>query len=366
MRPGFEQTLRNFSEVAKDELKKSPGEELGDLSKVIDWHLDKAAEKYGNTPKIQRSIYELQKEKQKIMERLKSDLACLDNTECDFERQEGERQTGFDSESKTFDYQDDLGRDQTATFGEILTDMDLGVNYHYHLDKKSVPRTMLKKYLIERTKKELMRLLNLQIIRGGDAKSGGNPMRVLRWRYETPSSQIERLQKKNSGDYGFVAEIIVENFLRQLAVDYNLPFEIKTADVYQDVEEKIDFIIHRKKRYRGVEVEADASHRNIGIQFTIKKGEKIMLHKKRQIDEAMEKLAKEGGRIQDIVLVRVPLKMIDSLYAKYESEGRTAGGLNKFLHQDTAKRLWFKLTKAILTDEESAAYWEKIRDKFSA
>lgn len=299
--------MRNFSEVAKDELKKPPGEELGDLSKVVDWHLDKAAEKYKNSSEVQRKIYDLQKEKQKIMERLKSDLACLDNPECDFERQEGERQTGFDSETKTFDYYDDLSQDQTATFGEILTDMDLGVNYH--LDKKSVPRTMLKKYLIERAKKELFRVLNLQIIEGGDKV---NPMAALRWKYKTPYSKIQNLKIEHQATRGFIAEVLVENFLKQLSIDNDLPFEIKEADVSQDVEQKIDFIICRKEKQRGVGAEADEAKKSIGIQFTVLKRKRS--HKIKQVDEAKKALIAEGGHIQDIILVSVPLKAINGIY----------------------------------------------------
>ena len=51
-----------------------------------------------------------------------------------------------------------------------------------------------------------------------------------------------------SEQQGIIAEKMVKNFLKKLSMDTDADFEIIDADVYQDVEQKVDFIIHRKNK----------------------------------------------------------------------------------------------------------------------
>ncbi|MEK7463177.1 MAG: hypothetical protein AAB621_02345, partial [Patescibacteria group bacterium] len=138
MRPKFEKDLRSFSEVAKEELsskeKEVKDEDLDRIIKVVSWHLEKAAEGQHTNTETQKEIYNIQKRKQEIMQRLKEQLACLDNPECYSEKEKNERSAEFDKKNNSFRYRNDRGEEQRATFGEIMTDSDWGVIYH--IDEK--------------------------------------------------------------------------------------------------------------------------------------------------------------------------------------------------------------------------------------
>lgn len=354
MRPRFEQDLRAFSEVAKDELKL--GGELGDIFKVIDWHLAKAAERQHTNPEVQREIYEVQKQKQDIIKNLKEDLACLDNPECHSEKEKDERIAEFNSEGKGFSYQDDLGRKQSATFGEIVTDMDWGIEYH--LDKKSAPRAMIKKYLVRRAKNRLSKLLDAQIIKSEVAGDITIEQRKESYR----AVEAGRKSGKDNSAPGFIAEKVVENFLQKLSLDQEFPFEIREADVFQDVEMKVDFIIHRKDRWRGVGVEADEKRQDIGIQFSTNFEARGL--KSRQIEKAKRRLGEDRARIDDIVLVMAPRDRVIKMEKAWRSSGRKSGGPSKFISRDLAESLFNNLMKDMLTVKEIASYWDKVKNNF--
>ncbi|MFA6397775.1 MAG: hypothetical protein WDK96_02940 [Candidatus Paceibacterota bacterium] len=365
MRPRFEQNLKAYSKVAKDELKlaeknkESDGAlvnlEMKNLRTVIDWHIEKAKESGQTDIQAQEDIYFIQKQKQEIIKKLESDLACLDNPECIFKKEENARSTSYE-ESTGFSYQNDRGKIAPASFGEILTDMEWGV--YYNLDKNKTPRHLMKKYLVEKTKMQLGGLLDEQII---ESEIG----RV------TPTSGVKLAymaikEKKEKGEgreqKGFVSESIVKTFLAKMSIDENLPFTIKPADVYQDVHQKIDFIISLKERNRGVNVETSEKNKDIGIQFSINNEAKTK--KEEQIKKSVEILRRNKDEIQDIALVIFPLEMANSLKEKWERKGKPAGGPEKYLYRHVAKKLFSGLLKDIMPESEISKYWQKVESNF--
>ncbi len=357
MRLRFEKDLKAFAEVAKDEskLKADPSGGLGDLATVLNWHLEKAAERQRTNMETQRIIYDIQKKKQQIMQRLKEQLACLDNPECQIEKMANGRSAQFDEASSSFRYTDDNEKEKMASFGELMTDMDWGVNYNID---QTAPRLMIKKYLVEGAKQELRELLDLQIIRsevGGDITP--EPRKLV---YRTVEG--ERASGVAKERRGLISEIIVKNFLKKLSLDKNLPFEIHEADIFQDVEQKIDFIIHRKEKLRGVNVETDEKAQDIGIQFSINR--QAAGYKKHQIQKSRQQLRELGEYIQDIALVIFPLNITRSLRQQWEETGRPAGGPSKFLNRKTAEILFVKLLRDLFTPEEIKGSWQTIQDSF--
>jgi len=357
MRPRFEKDLKAFADVAKDEtrLKAGPSEGLDDLAAVLNWHLEKAAERQHTNVEIQRAIYDIQKEKQQIMQHLKEQLACLDNPECQIEQMTNGRLARFDEASSAFRYADDNGREQIASFGELMTDLDWGINYNID---HTAPRLMIKKYLIERARQRLGDLLDRQIIR---SEVGGDIAYDLRQKAYTAVEE-DRKSGKAKERWGFISEMIVKNFLKKLSLDKNLPFEIHEADIFQDVEQKIDFIIHRKEKLRGVNVETDEKTRDVGIQFSVVP--RLAQHKRRQVERSKQELRDEGGYIQDIALVIFPLTIANVLKGKWQEAGRPAGGPSKFLNRNVAEKLFSKLLKDIFAQEEIKGSWQTIQDSF--
>lgn len=355
MRPRFEKDLRSFGQVAKEELEiDQPSKtELDQLSSVVDWHLKRAAENQHTNILKQREIYDIQKEKQKIMNRFKELLTCLDDPKCHQEKREKDRFTKFDKEKNGFIYKDGNGKEQIATLGEIITDMDWGVTYY--LDKKSVSRQVTKKYLLERAKYALNDLLDSQIIKSEVAGD-------ITHEYKKLAYEAIKKERQNGGNLsGFVAEKIVKNLLKKMTFDEGLPFEIIEADVFQDVEQKIDFIIRRKEKVRGVGVEAGDKVHDIGIQFSINPNAEEK--KKYQVERSKSRLTKED-RIDDIVLVIFPIQTVNHLRHEWNRNGKQSGGPDKLLDKKTAEKIFKNLLKNIFTDEEIETYWEKVSGKF--
>ncbi len=326
------------------------------LSVILDWHFEKAAERQHTNKDVQKEIYDLQKRKQEIMARLKAQLACLDNPECQVEAEPGARPATYNPEENNFLYFDDKGDDRNATFGEIIADIEWEV--YYDLDR-SAPRAMQKRYLTECAKGKLRELLDIQIIKSEVAGDLIDP--VKKNTYEIVRADREAGRDKLSG--GFIAEGIVKSLLKKISIDRkDLPFEIYEGDVFQDVEQKIDFIIHLKERRRGVDVEANDNTEDIGIQFTT--DALAEERKKKQIEKSKQRLATEHERIQDIALVIFPIKQVKILKDKWVKRGRVAGGPSKLLNRDSAGKLFRGLLNGLIPQDEIEAEWQKVQSDF--
>lgn len=334
-------------------------DEADNLSAVLDWHLEKAAERQHTSVEVQREIYDLQKRKQEIMARLKTQLACLDNPGCVFEEKENERAIEYDESSNGFKYFSENGEEQTATLGDIVADLDWDI---YYSISKNVPRAMAKKYLVERAKQELRDLLDTQIIKSELGEIGGSPSELTK-KAAYKAVEEDRTKEKVNMQFGFLSEKIVKNFLKKLSIDNkDLPFEIHEGDVFQDVEQKIDFIIHLKERSRGVGVEESAEAKDVGVQFSINLAAKG--HKKQQVKRSIEKLKASRERIQDIALVIFPLSIAGLLKMVWQKSGKVAGGPGRFMHRQVAEQIFTKLLKDLLSQEEISKAWEKVQNNF--
>lgn len=345
-----------MSQLAKEDLRKAEltDAELNQLRGAVDWHLQQAALRQENNIEVQRRIFDLQKEKQIIIDRLKRWLSCLDDANCTIEKEPDSREASFHSVKKVFEYQLD-GKTREATVGEIMTDAEW--NIFYHLDKKTTPRALLKKYFLERTKHELGQLLDFQIIASERASRLVDPFKKGAY------GALEMARKSNTlfQQSGFIAESMVKNMLRKLAYDVGADFDIIVGDVFQDVEQKIDFIIHKKKKFRGVSVEASDKVRDIGIQFTINPN--VREHKLEQIRRAKRNMLSRED-VGEIVLVTIPLQSANALMHEWQAMGMPAGGPDKLLARRGAKYIVYELLSNIMPQEQIVEYWQKFAPYF--
>lgn len=150
MRPQFERDLRDYSDLAKDQVRleaenqseaakgeAGPDREMIVLSGAIDWHLKQAARSQQTTEKVQREIFDIQKDKQDVMVRLRERLACLGNPDCRPEPEPGSRAIAYDESRETYVYSDADGKNHDVTLSEMVTDLEWGINYA--LDTESPP-----------------------------------------------------------------------------------------------------------------------------------------------------------------------------------------------------------------------------------
>jgi hypothetical protein len=111
---------------------------------------------------------------------------------------------------------------------------------------------------------------------------------------------------------GIMAEKMITSFLiKEMYDNPDLSFTIKSVDVYEDVEHKIDFILELKDVVRGVKV--GEPHHSVGIQFTINPG---ATEKKEKQLERVRKVSLHETEVDEIMLITIPL---DDVVAKYET-----------------------------------------------
>ncbi len=353
MRKGFEFDLSKQSSLVKREAGMTG--DIEDLELLgLETELERMAQNQDSSSvEVQYEIFELQKQKQEIIQRLNESLACLDNPECHEKISEGERLAKYDSITKSFIYRDDKNEERLASFGEMVTDIDWDL--YYHLDRETTPRAYLKKYLVEKAKAELRDLLDKQIIVSEVGNKYVND--DLQEAYKNVSYGREIGFDKRSP--GFISETIVKNFLRQLTLDKDLPFEVKQADIFQDVEQKMDFIIHKHEDALGVRVEENAEATDVAIQFTINAEAKAK--KERQIERVEKVLKKNHEEITNIALVVFPIAMANKLKSDWERTGKISGGPGKFLSPEVEQKLFFELLKDIFTPEQIDKYWDEVQ-----
>lgn len=111
---------------------------------------------------------------------------------------------------------------------------------------------------------------------------------------------------------GILAEKMITSLLTKEMYDNpSLSFTIKSVDVYEDVEHKIDFILELKDTVRGVKV--GEPHHSVGIQFTINPA--ATEQKERQL-EKVRKVSLHETNVDEIMLITIPL---NDVVAKYEA-----------------------------------------------
>ncbi len=167
----------------------------------------------------------------------------------------------------------------------------------------------------------------------------------------------ERFGQESSEQIGSKAEQVVRSFLTRIAAEIqDLRIEIYPANPYQDVRQKIDFIIEVTSKKRGVGVVEDEniSH-TLGIQFTV--NDSKIEHKKEQIEKAKNKITD----IDDVILVAVNQSIMSSALEKWQKSGDSFREPAEFLTYDTRTLLLRELFTNLLSTEDV----EKIVKKYT-
>jgi len=346
MRTKFQETLGTYNELAKErrhknELKTS---ELAELESAVAFTLKKTAERRASSPEAQRMILEIQDKKQKIMSKLKRDLT----------NEPDRKPRKLDPKVRSVGMRDNelrLGKKSDAPINEgvLLTDGDWGIQYD--LDPKTVPLHLRKKYLVEEAKRKLHELLNEQILL--DEMSSEYTHVFKRLAYERIATE------ENTGEKaGVIAEKMVRGFLQKLSINHGLDFEIRPADLHQDMDQKIDFIIKRKNRHRGVRVEEQEPTEKLGIQFTISQTQETLTNKRRQIDRSIQHLKEDD--VEDIILVSIPLNDATHLHHTWQKKGSPPGGPDALWSPQLKERIFREVLKGFLNPFEIEAQWRAI------
>lgn len=349
MREAFHETLQQYSDQVKEvreiverhEAGESLPEDDGAFKRVIaaiDWQMARRAKQSATTGETQVTIVELQQKKQEVMAGLRAALSALDRpAEARAERApRPSRAVRLDGDRLVCRSRK-TGRETEVSAGDILTD---GVwDIAYDLDE-SVPKHLRKRYLVDRARRKIEDLLDEQIVTE-ELASTRNDSR-LKSAYEKGHEA-----KELGVQLGFKAEKMLSQLAAQISIDEGLPYAVETADAYEDVRQKIDFIIRRKDHARGVRVEEGGSELAAkGLQVTVNRDEEVLARKRRQISRSREQLTRRD-RVDDIALAYFNQQFIAAAVKRWEEADRPPGGPGKFLAEDVRRDIFAELTKGM-------------------
>ncbi|MCI0479096.1 hypothetical protein L0Y59_00955 [Candidatus Uhrbacteria bacterium] len=346
MKPSFERQLRTYDDITKDQRDlEREGRSDERLRHVLDWTVERAAKATNTNIETQRDIVRLQRVKRDIMERLRARLRRIDADEGE---PDGGRPVKMEAGGLVATDRD--GKRFPVSTGELLTDGDWGIRYD--LDPASVPKHLRKRYAVAEAKRELQTYLDTQILLQESASG---------WTHEFKRDTYARILDEREAETamersGLVAERMVKNLLKKASIDFGLDFVIHDVDVYQDVEQKVDFIIRRRDADRGVKVEEE---RRVGIQFTINKTQRAQEKKTKQIERAKRELTR-GDRIQDIVLVTMPMDDIRDMLHAWKRH-RNPGGPDAAWDVETKQRILRGIFSKLIPDEDIERYCEALQ-----
>ncbi len=347
MREGFEQDMQQYGALARAE-QRSVNQFSDDLiTEEVDALTRRFSQQHRTTIAAEQSVYALQRQKQEIVARLHVELRAVDDPEARREIPSTAWQVTEDVDGSF--RASHGGQEVPVTAGDLMTDGDWGIAYD--LDS-AIDRRTRKRYVLERAKQQLGQLLDQQIS-ATEVTSYKNDA-WKRKAYESFMAQPERRAEQ----LGVVAEKMVRSFLEKLTYDYpDLDFTVERADTFQDVEEKIDFLIHRKSRTRAVDVEVPEKHAE-GVQFTINPTKAVAQHKREQIARVLDD-ARRREHIDDIVLVSMPTQDFAETYETWK-QWRQPGGPEKNWDPEVKESIFRNVLAGLFTAEELDAQWQRV------
>ncbi len=164
--------------------------------------------------------------------------------------------------------------------------------------------------------------------------------------------EIEKRSLENKNQFGIKAEQIFINLLESLSIDRpDLGFSVYEANPFQDVENKIDFIIERKNKRKGVGIEESKKEnlKTIGIQFTTATSKRE--HKLDQISKAKNRI-KGSEELDDIIYIEIDSEILRKAINDCERSNNKFTNPIKFLPESIKKQISENLFKEILSAEE--------------
>lgn len=298
----------------------------------------------------QRHIEGLRQQIATITEKAKFELSALEQPDYQPEKQAGA--ISVRQEGDGLLYHDASGAEKKLTKGELLTDGEWGIRYH--LDQ-SVPVETRRQYILESAQQQIRDLSNHILLLHETARPNQDDGKQ--------SAYQGRLEEIESGQetLGHQVEQSVHNFFRKVAIDFDLPFDVFDANVIQDVEEKVDFVLHHKNKYRGVGVKTKENVAgDMAVQFTVNTDRIVLENKMHQL----EKVRQQTGQhpFEDIALVHMDQRQFGSFQHRWEGS-KTPGGPDKLWHGGIKEELLRRTLKKFLSPDEIEVLVQRVAYK---
>jgi hypothetical protein len=274
---------------------------------------------------------------------------------------EGEDVEGYSRHDTTYVVDGDMetglpdGKMAEVTLGDILTDGEWEINYTL---ERGVSSDIKKQYVAAEAMRYLERLLDKQIGQEKISKeipeTASKDKKLHMEHIKAAYTAALHLEKDNLPT-GIIAEKMLETYFKKFEIDNHSPFTFQKSDIRRDVEEKIDFVLHKEAGALGVEAQEPTERKDVGVQFTTNSDRQTQKDKMRQIKTSKRNFGLED--IDDIVLVTLPLTETRDLYKQWLEEGKLPGGPAKLWKKETEEDVFRKILGNIFEREQLDIMW---------
>ncbi len=257
------------------------------------------------------------------------------------EQGEGERDITYNKYKKEF-----LIDGERATIGEIIASRHHGTSLSLPVKGSSFEEKRLHQLYVEHHVRDILTSEANKALAEALVKENEKKDHFISRAY----SKIAEGKGTESEQLGVLAEKLMIGVAETIAIDRpDLHLVIRSANAYQDVADKIDFIISTKTKKRGVGVDTKESgydEKNFGIQFTLNTS------KKEFKEDQIAKSKARGLDVDDILLVYVEQDMLAEAIKEWKEKGSSHKGPWSKLHKNTQHNTLRTLFGGILTEEE--------------
>lgn len=248
-----------------------------------------------------------------------------------------------------------VGNEEKVSMGNIIASRHWGINVALPetLDESGIGKKLRKMALEKKIGDALCEKLNGELAEKLSEKTRREDL----LKSEAYKKIAER-SGKESKQLGVQAEHIITGVVEAISIDrQDLGISITPANAYQDVQNKIDFIIATKQKRRSVGVNKEDityEEKHIGVQFTINSSKAE--HKADQINKAKER----GVDVDDIIYLEIEKDTLRKAIEKWDGANKPISGPWKFLSKEIREITIKKLFDGILTEEQEKSLLKNI------
>lgn len=256
-----------------------------------------------------------------------------------FDTKEGQEVT-YDKYKKCF-----FVDGQSLSLGEIVASRHFGHIYTFSPSiENSGDGKKLKKILQEKIMQDFL-VENTNVVLAEELSKKTQKKDALKSKAYT---EITQRGLESNEQLGVFAEKMMYGVAETIALDRSdLGIKVHPANAFQDVEEKIDFIIETQHKKRGTQIGAtDFTDKTIGIQFTINSSKRDF--KENQIARAKEK----GIEVDDIVYVEIDSSVLKNALKRWKENGQKSTGPWMYIEKNIQEKALHALFNSVLTEEQ--------------
>lgn len=219
---------------------------------------------------------------------------------------------GYNKYKKSFN----LDNETNLSAGQIVSAMNWGLDVREPSEAKSLEEKKLGKLIFEKkVNKTLFQLLNKElsnVLSNIEAKKDALKSIAYNKIAQRDESTVEQM--------GIFSENILTGVIERFSIDRpDLEIKIYPSNAYQDVENKIDFIITAKERKRGIGV--NRQDKSIGIQLTTNQSKR-----ETKIEQILKSKEKGNIDVDDIIYIEINNELMKEAIQQWrKSEKKTSG-----------------------------------------